>query len=164
MARDYEDLHDLGDLSDRELRDLVRERLAAFNGVDVDDITVTVTGGEVCLEGRVGTDQELRSAEHLLTDTLGIQRLRNNLVVDANRRADSPEAADEHAADENRQSGLLLGDESVPRTAESEHLDPDEDVEAGGTSDIHRAIEDGIGWIPPEGPTPEGRSDMRGDR
>lgn len=164
MARDYEDLHDLGALSDRELRDLVRDRLAEFNGVDVDDITVTVSDGEVRLEGRVGTDQELRSAEHLLTDTLGIQRLRNNLVVDAMRRGSSPEAADEHAADEDRQSGLLLGDEPNQQTAESEHLDPDEDAEAGGTSDVHRAIEDGIGWIPPEGPTPEGRSDMRPER
>ena len=40
MARDFEDVHDLDDLSDRELRDLVRDRLAANNALDIDDLTV----------------------------------------------------------------------------------------------------------------------------
>src|SRR5688572_15991153 len=151
MARDFEDIHDLGDLSDGEIRDLVRERLAEFNGVDADDITVTVLEGAVSLEGRVGTDQELRSAEHLITDVLGIQRVQNNLVVDRNRSADSPTAVDDHLADEDRHAGLLLGDRPVSASPEAEHLHADESAEADGTTDIQRSIEEGIGWIPPEG-------------
>jgi hypothetical protein len=163
MARDYEDIHDLGDLSDREIRDLVRERLASFNGVDADDITVTVTDGQVCLEGRVGTDQEQRTAEHLITDVLGIQRVQNNLVVDRNRRAESPMAVDDHLADEDRHSGLLLGDRPVSLSPEAEHLHADANEEPDGTTDVQKAIEDGTGWIPPEGPTPEGAGDISRD-
>jgi hypothetical protein len=42
MARDFENLHDIDDLSDDELRGLVREHLAAHNGLDVDDLSVAV--------------------------------------------------------------------------------------------------------------------------
>ena len=44
MARDYEDFSNLDQLDDRELRDLVREHLAAHNGLDIDDIAVTRRG------------------------------------------------------------------------------------------------------------------------
>ena len=56
MARDFEDIHDLEDLSDDELRGLVREHLRANNAVDIDEITVCVQDGTVVLGGRVGTD------------------------------------------------------------------------------------------------------------
>ena len=46
MARDFEDIHDLDDLSDTELRDLVREHLAAHRGIDADDVGVTVRDGK----------------------------------------------------------------------------------------------------------------------
>jgi methanogenic corrinoid protein MtbC1 len=49
MPRDYEDIHDLDDQSDGELRDLVRQHLAANNTIDVDDITVRVEKGTVVL-------------------------------------------------------------------------------------------------------------------
>ena len=45
MARDFEDIHDLDDLSDDELRGLVREHLAAHNALDIDDLTVLVEDG-----------------------------------------------------------------------------------------------------------------------
>ena len=43
MARDYEDLQNLDQLDDREIRDLVRERLAAHNGLDV-GVALGLTG------------------------------------------------------------------------------------------------------------------------
>jgi hypothetical protein len=156
MPRDYEDIHNIDDLSDRELRDLVRQHLAANNTIDVDDITVRVENGTVILSGRVGTDQELRVAEHLVTDGLGVRELRNEIFVDPTRRGSSPDAIDEHLVDESRREGLLLGDRAVPMSPEAEHLVEDENAQLFGTTDVQHAIEDGTSWIPPESPTPEG--------
>ena len=41
---------------------------------------------------------------------------------------------------------------------EAEDLHEDLVSELFGTSDVQEAIEDGIPWNPPEGPTPEGLS------
>jgi hypothetical protein len=156
MARDYEDLHNIDSLTDRELRDLVREQLAANKSIDPDDIVVTVTDGEVLLEGRVGTDVETRIAERVVSDVLGIQRYQNNILVDVNRIAESPEAIDEHLVDDAEHAGLLLGDRPVPLSPEAEHLEEDVDAQLFGTTDVQRVMEDGASWIPPESPTPEG--------
>ena len=158
MAGDFEDTYDLENLSDRELRDLVREHLEASTALDIDDITVRIEDGVVVLEGRVGDAGEEQIAEHVLTDILGITKFRNELVSDPNRRAESPMAIDEHLAEENRTEGLLLGDRAVSFTDESAHLadSPEDDSEA--TSDVSKAIEGGRPWTPPESPTPEGIS------
>jgi len=156
MARDFEDIHDLDDLSDDELRDLVREHLAANQGIDADEISVTVEDGRVLLEGRVGTDQERRVAEHIVTDALGIEACENNIFVDASRRIEAPEAADDALAAEDAEEGLLLGDRPVPQDPEADHLKDTLDHELYGTTDVQHAIADGTAWIPPEGPTPEG--------
>ncbi len=153
---DFENLHDIADLNDRELRDVVRSHLRAHNGLDADYITVQVHEGEVTLEGRVGTDVERRVAERVLTDVLGISRVNNSLVVQAIHRAESPMDIDDHLVDEERTEGLLLGDRAVPLSPEAEHLEEDLDARLGGTADIGKAIEEGTAWIPPESPTPEG--------
>jgi hypothetical protein len=159
MAGDFEDLHDIENLSDRELRDLVREHLEASTALDIDDITVRVEDGVVILEGRVGDAGEEQVAEHVLTDVLGITKFQNNLVPDEIRRATSPEAIDDHLAEEDRTSGLLLGDRPASLTDESAHLaDMPEDEEPEGTSDVSKSIETANPWIPPESPTPEGMS------
>ena len=155
MNRDFEDIHDLDNLSDTELRDLARQHLAANNSIDVDDLVVTAFEGSIHLAGRVGTEQELRIAERVLTDGLGIENVVNELVVDPLRRAESPEAIDEHLADEDAHSGLLLGDRALPISPEAEHL-VERDTQRAGTHDVGDAIENGGGWIPPESPTPEG--------
>jgi osmotically-inducible protein OsmY len=87
MARDYEDLQNLDQLDDREIRDLVRERLAGHNGLDIDDIVVDVRNGAIALSGRVGTESERRIAEHILTDVLGVEEFTNDIVIDPIRRA-----------------------------------------------------------------------------
>ena len=156
MASDFENTHDLEDLDDRELRDVVRSHLRAHHGIDADYITVLVDDGRVVLEGRVGTDYERRVAEHVLTDVIGIASVRNNLVVQAIHRAESPNAIDDHLADEERTEGLLLGDRPVPISPEAEHNVEDLDARLWGTSDVGKAIADGTSWIPPEMPTQEG--------
>lgn len=160
---DFENLHDISDLNDRELRDVVRSHLRAHNGLDADYITVQVSQGEVTLEGRVGTDNERRVAERVITDVLGIERVNNSLVVQAMHRAESPMDIDDHLVEEERTEGLLLGDRAVPLSPEAEHLEEDLDARLGGTTDMHKAIEEGTSWIPPEAPTPEGEDGTSGE-
>lgn len=157
MAHDFENIDNIDDLSDDELRRLVRERLREHRGLDVADITVRVRDGEVELSGRVGTDGERRVAERVLTDTLGIASVRNDLVVDELRRAESPEAADENLVDDEERSGLLLGDRPVPLSPEAEHLEEDLDSRLFGTTDVGNAIQTGTAWNPPMSPTQEGQ-------
>ena len=158
MARDFEDVNDIDDLSDDEL-------LAGDSALDIDDLTIHVHEGHLILEGRVGTDEERRIAEHIVTDILGIEDYENNIFVDPIRRATSPEAADDSVADEDATEGRLLGDRPVGLSAESETATEDLDAELYGTTDVGRAIEEGTAWIPPEAPTPEGfpGQDERGE-
>lgn len=156
MARDFENIHDIDDLDDDELKQLVRERLQAHNGLDIDDLTVRVDNGAVILGGRVGTDGEKLVAEHVVTDVIGLANVRNEIDVDPIRRAASPEAIDEHLVDDDRVEGLLLGDRPVPIDPEAEDVTDDADHELFGTTDVGHAIADGTAWIPPESPTQEG--------
>ncbi|HUF28860.1 MAG TPA: BON domain-containing protein [Gemmatimonadaceae bacterium] len=158
MARDYEDVHDLDDLSDDELRALVRSKLRDHRGVDDADVTITVEDGCVSIAGRVGTEDERRIAEHIITDVIGVDRMENELVVDAMRRAQSPEAMDDHIASEEEHEGLLLGDRPRPLSPEAEHLSDelDDELLAFGTTDVQKTIQGAVPWIPPERPTPEG--------
>ncbi len=156
MARDFENIHDLDDLNGDELKALVREHLRANNMVDIDDITVSVDKGTVVLAGRVGTDGERLVAEHVVTDVIGFVNVRNDIVVDPVRRAESPVAIDEHLADDDRREGLLLGDRPMPLDPESESRMDDIDHELYGSTDVGHAIADGTAWIPPESPTQEG--------
>lgn len=156
MAHDFEDIHDIDDLNDDELRTLVRTHLAADPAIDEADISVVVEDGVVLLAGRVGTEAEKQIAAHIVTDVLGVEQIEDQLVVDPLRRAISPEAIDEHLVDEEETSGLLLGDRAVPFDAEAEHLEEDLDTRLYGTRDVQKAIEEGASWNPPDTPTPEG--------
>jgi len=156
MADDFDNTDDIETMDDDELLRLVREEFQSQNGFDADDITVTVSEGSVTVSGRVGTEEELRIVDHVLTDVIGISDVDNQLVVDELRRAVSPEAVDEHLADEDEHAGLLLGEASGSHTAESEHLVDDESEDQLGTYDVSDAIEGAVPWIPPESPTPEG--------
>jgi hypothetical protein len=158
MARDFEDINDIEQLDDRELRGVIREHLAAHNGLDINDLTVDVKDGAITLGGRVGTEGERRIADHILTDVLGINDFTNEVVIDPIRRAESPMDIDEHLAEEDRDEGLLLGDRAVPLSPEAEHLADLPDADLEGTTDVQESIERAAGWIPPESPTPEGLS------
>ena len=156
MAHDFEDIHDIDDLNDDELRDLVRTHLAADSAIDAADISVVVEDGVVLLAGRVGTEAEQQIAAHIVTDVLGVEQFENQLMVDPLRRAVSPEAIDEHMVDEEASSGRLIGDRAVPLDPEAERLEEDLDARLYGTTDVQKAIEEGTSWNPPDSPTPEG--------
>lgn len=156
MADDYDNTDEIRNLTDEELLRHVRAELASQNGFDADDLEVSVAGGAVTVSGRVGTEAELRIVDHVLTDVIGISDVTNNLVVDELRRATSPEAIDEHLADEEEHGGLLLGDVPRPFSPEAEHLADVGSEDSMGTHDVQESIEGAEPWIPPESPTPEG--------
>lgn len=156
MEKDYEDIDEIDALTDGELRALVRDRLEEQLAFDPNDVEVAVRGGVVHLSGRVGTEQELRIVEHVVTDMIGLKEVKNDLVVDPIRRAESPVPIDEHLADEELREGILLGDRPRPEDPEAEHLHEDIRAELFGTTDVRESIEEGIPWNPPDGPTPEG--------
>src|SRR5215210_7458373 len=70
MADDYDNTDEIANLTDDELRTLVQSQLRAQPAFDADDITVEVRGGHVSVEGRVGTQVELRVVDHVLTDLI----------------------------------------------------------------------------------------------
>jgi hypothetical protein len=158
VEKDYEDIRETDDLSDNELRALVRDTFEQQLAFDPDDVEVSVRSGVVYLSGRVGTEEELRVAERVVTDRVGLKNLRNGIVVDPIRRAESPEAIDEHLVDEELHEGILLGDRPRPDDPEAEHLREDLPAELFGTTDVQEAIGGAIPWNPPAGPTPEGLS------
>jgi hypothetical protein len=158
VEKDYEDLRETDLLSDNELRALVRDELETQLAFDSDDVDVAVRSGVVRLSGRVGTEEELRIAERVVTDVVGLEKLSSELVVDPIRRAESPEPIDEHLVDEDLHAGLLLGDRPGQDDPEAAHLRENLRAELFGTTDVQEAIEGAIPWNPPDSPTPEGLS------
>ena len=141
MADDYDNTDDIQNMSDGELRAYILAALASQKTIDFTDVTVNVNDGKVRLDGRVGTEEELRIIDHIVTDLTGLTEIDNEMVVDELMRAQSPEATENDILEEGLADITLL-----------------EDEDAGGTHDILAAIEEGEPWIPPEGPTPEGVS------
>jgi hypothetical protein len=159
VEKDYEDIRDIEHLTDNELRALVRDEFDAQLAFDPDDVDVSVSSGAVKLSGRVGTEEELRIVERVVSDLVGIERVKSELVVDPIRRAESPEPIDEHLVDEE-----LHGDRPRSDDPEAEHLREDLPAELFGTTDVQQAIEGAIPWNPPDGPTPEGREGSEDQR
>jgi hypothetical protein len=158
MARDYEDFSSIDDLDDDELRQLVRDRLAENPDLDLDDITVEVVDGTVRLEGRVGTEAELRIAEHVVTDLVGAADVENGILVDPVRRAETSLDIEDHLDAERTTAGTLMGEMPLQESDEVHQARGDEDLDERmfGTTDVQDAIAHGTTYIPPESPTPEG--------
>lgn len=158
MARDYEDFSSIEDLDDDELRALIRSRLAEHPEIDLDLIEVHVDQGTVRLEGRIGTEAELRMVDHVLTDQVGVVELDNALVVDALRRVETPMDIEEHLDVERTNAGSIFG-EMPPQRSDTDHeARGDEDLEQRmfGTTNVQDAIAHGVPYEPPESPTSEG--------
>jgi hypothetical protein len=160
MADDYEDIFDLDELSDEELRELVRSQLDDYDTIDADNILVRVKNGEVRLSGRVGTVSEREIADHVLSDVIGLTNFRNEIVVDDIRRDEEPEAADDAIADAQDRGEDELGGDAY-QTTDSEALREEDDLRADlyGTHDVQRAIEQGTSYEPPDEPTAESDED-----
>jgi hypothetical protein len=156
MADDFDNSDETLNLSDDELKSYILDEFRSQKAFDVDDISVEVKDGAVRLDGRVGTDNELRIIDHVVTDILSLKNVDNQIVIDEIRRAQSPEAVDEHLADEDEHEGLLLGDKPVSLSPEAEHLADVGQGDSEGTHDVQQSIENAEPWIPPESPTPEG--------
>jgi hypothetical protein len=159
MAQDFENVFDLDDLSDAELRGLVLEHLARDSALDVDNILVHVKDGYVTLSGRVGTETERQIADHVLSDVIGLESYSNDLFVDPIRRDEEPEAADDQVARlrARGEDPLLGGSDTNMGTPDAERVDDNDDAALFGTHDYNKVVENGVPWIPPDEPTPEGR-------
>jgi hypothetical protein len=159
MAQDFENVFDLDDLSDAELRGLVRDQLAQDDQIDVDGILVHVKDGYVTLSGRVGTDGEKQIADHVLSDVIGLETYTNDIFVDPVRRDEEPEAADDAVAraSERGEDALLGGTDLSATDDEARRATDDDDASLFGTRDRESVMENGLPWIPPDEPTPEGR-------
>ncbi len=151
MPTDYEDIYDIEDLDDDELKQLILGKVRDEAGLDAAYIEVDVTDGEVHLGGRVGTEDEAQLLEEIVEDELGIGAFQNEVVVDESVRAESPQAADESAAQAFEAEGEL-GGESTRTEPSAEHLAPDTAHEQRGTHDMKKAIERGESYSPPDSP------------
>lgn len=156
MADDFDNSDEIQNLTDAELKRYILDELRSQKAFDVNDIGVDVNDGAVTLTGRVGTEEELRIIDHVMTDVISVRNVQNDLVIDEIRRAESPEPIDEHIADEEEHGGLLLGDVPRPLSPEADHLADMSEDGSVGTHDIQQSIESAEPWIPPESPTPEG--------
>jgi hypothetical protein len=155
MARDFEDISDIENMSDEELTDLVREQLEEYPDLDASRVDIVAADGAITLSGRVGTEAELQSIGRVLTDVIGIERVSNDLVVDANTRVQHDDAADVANAEVyGRPRGLRGGANRTEDTAA--HLLDDEGAEQFGTGDVGEAIERGYSYNPPINPVQEG--------
>ena len=85
MEKDYENIDDIDDLSDNSpcaRQDTFDQRL-----FDPDDVDVHVQSRRHSL-GAVGTEEELRGGTRGV-DLVGIENVKNNILVDPIRRAES---------------------------------------------------------------------------
>lgn len=155
MAPDFGRMLDTDGMSDDELYDLVMQQFNEQPELDTGWIDVSVSDGLVTLSGRVGTDWEVRIAENILNDVLGIRNYSNELVVDELHRADAPEAADDAiVADQEIDAQHGESDMSTEDTAQ--HLIEDLDGQTFGTHDMQSAIQEGMPYVPPDRPMPDG--------
>jgi hypothetical protein len=155
MAGDYEDIHDLENLTDEELGALVREELGGFEHIDPSRLDIEVNDGGVTIGGRVGTEAESQAVEQVVTDVLGVERFTNEIVVDPLARAEHDEAADVANAEVYGSPRGQRG--GANRTEDSAaHLLDDTGAEQYGTGDIGEAVERGLSYNPPADPIQEG--------
>lgn len=157
MAREYDDLYDLSNLDDNEIKDLVLQELHEYPDIDPDLVEVNVQGGVVRVSGRVGTEQEVQTVEQVITDVLGIQNVNNELVVDEIVRGERSEAADDaYIEDIEADAQLGVGTASNTTSDTAQHLVEDLEADQFGTHNPQDATERGTAYEPPDRPVQQG--------
>ena len=157
MAREYDDLYDLSNLDDNEIKDLVLQELREYPDIDAELVEVSVDKGAVKLSGRVGTEQEVQTVEAVLADVIGIDRVTNELVVDALVRGERSEAADDaFVEDVEADAQLGVGTGSTNTSDTAQHLVEDLEAEHFGTHNPQEATERGTSYEPPDRPVQRG--------
>ncbi len=153
--RDFGGIFHLEDMSDEELRQFIVQQLREYPNLDAGWIDVEVDEGFVTLSGRVGTDGELQVAEKVIAEVLGIESYSNELIVSEHHRPDLPEAVDEALTEEDELDDHL-GAAASQQSDTAEHLQEDLEGETFGTRDMGKAILEGMTYIPPDRPIPDG--------
>jgi hypothetical protein len=157
MAREYDDLYDLTNLDDNEIKDLVLQELREYPDIDAELVEVSVEQGAVKLSGRVGTEQEVQTVEAVITDVIGINRVTNELVVADVVRGQRSESADDAVVEEmeaDPQFSVGAGATNTSDTAQ--HLVEDLEAEHFGTHNPQEAVERGTSYEPPDRPIQRG--------
>jgi hypothetical protein len=155
MAADFDRMLDAEGMSDDELYDLIIQQFNEQPELDTGWIDVSVRNGLVTLSGRVGTDWEVRIAENILNDVLGIRDFANELIVDELHRDIAPEAADE-AAVADLEVDSQHGEQNMDTEDTAQHLIEDLDGHTFGTHDMQSAIQEGMPYVPPDRPMADG--------
>lgn len=151
MARDYDNLYDITNLDDGELKDLVLQQLREYPDIDVDLVEVNVDQGRVHLSGRVGTEQEVQTVESVVTDLLGVDRVRNELVIFDAVRGERSEAADDALIEELEADPQMASGAGTQNTSDTaQHLVEDLEAEHFGTHNVQEAVERGTTYEPPD--------------
>ncbi len=149
MAREYDDLYDVSNLDDGELKDLVLQQLREYPDIDAELVEVDVEQGHVRLSGRVGTEQEVQTVEHVVTDLLGVDRVHNELVIFDAVRGERSEAADD-ALVEDRAADPQFSAGPANTSDTAQHLVEDLEAEHFGTHNPQEAVERGTTYEPPD--------------
>lgn len=156
MARQFGgDLYDFANMTDDEIRQVIVEHLREYPNLDADWIDVAVADGFVTLTGRVGTDGEIRVAEAVIDDVLGIENYSNELVVDELHRGETPAGADEANA-QDQEVDEQRGEPLDQQSDTAAHLQEDLESATYGTHDVGEAIRDGDAYTPPDRPVADG--------
>jgi hypothetical protein len=151
MTSDDRDIFDAQNLSDTELRQVIREQLREAPEIDDGWVEVEVDAGHVRLSGQLGTDGEVQLSEKLVMELVGADQLTNELTVGAQHREERPLDPDEA---ELRADDELGGDR--PQSDTAAHLQEDLEAESFGTQDMQQAIQEGPTYEPPHRPRPDG--------
>jgi hypothetical protein len=155
MAEDYERIFDIENMSDDDLRELVCQELREYPDLDPDLVDVNVQDGAVRLSGRVGTEQELQTIEHIVTDLLGVAEVNNDIIIDEIVRGERAVAADDALA-EQAEADPQLGTGAERTEDSAKHLLGDVEAELYGTHDVQEAVQDGLAYEPPDRHIQEG--------
>jgi hypothetical protein len=151
MAHEYDNLHDIANLDDGELKDLVLQELREYPDIDVDLVEVNVERGQVRLSGRVGTEQEVQTVEHVVTDLLGVGKVNNELVIVDAVRGQRSEAADDAFIEDTEADPQMSTGAGIGTTSDTaQHLVEDLDAEQFGTHNPQEAVERGTAYEPPD--------------